>query len=160
MSRASRFIGACLRYGDVFTAASVTGTQCPCMISRDANNPTYSPDWHINNPAPGDEDCNGSGLIDTTSTTINLKGFLYPAALLGTSQVPEDIKSVIGEITNADLIVYGQVNTDTLAFYDLSGLTEYDDTITFDSVTYVDRKTFDLKIQNRIAQVSLFKRKS
>ena len=158
MSRASRFIGACIRYGDVFTATSVTGTQCPCMISRDANNPTYSPAWHVNNPDA--DDCSGSGLIDTTSTTINLKGFLYPTALLGTSQVPDTIKSVIGETANTDLIVYGQVNTDTLAFYDMSGLTEYDDTITFDSVTYVDRKTFELKIQSTIAQVSLFKRKS
>ena len=160
MSRQSQMIGQMLRHGDTFTAYSVTGDACPCATSRDPNHRQYSAEWHRNNP--DEDDCGGSLLVNTSTTAITLKGFLIPPDLStqAARQLPEQLKTEIGERIDADLILYGQVNTSTSVFYDISGLTEPDDKITYDSTDYVIRRVFDTKFEAIIAQVSLLKRKS
>ncbi len=56
--------------GMTMSLYSVTGgIACPCMVSRDASHPSYSPEWHHGlNPLA--EDCNGTGKISDYGTEL------------------------------------------------------------------------------------------
>jgi len=122
------------------TLTTVTGDTCPCMEQGRKN---YSPDWHVANP--GEDDCEGTGLINTSTTTINIKAVFSPVGLAGNS-IPtmKEFIETIGEIQKDDLFLWGTVNTADGSFADLSGKSEYTDYITKDSKKYLIRDVSDI----------------
>lgn len=143
------------------TVSEITGTQCPCMVSRDASNPSYSEQWHVDNS--GDEDCLNTGIIDPnkTTTTTNIKAIFSPPGLIGSS-IPggKEFLEAIGEIGKDDLILWGTVDTDTdpLTLEDISGKDEYTFYLTKNSIVYTVK---DVSwIAGRIGQVALLKRQN
>ena len=161
MSRQGRFIKKCLREGVSATLTLKSGTTCPCMISRDPNKSQYSESYHRDYPSPGTEDCNGLGIIaPITTTTVTVKGFIYPADVVGITALPERMREAIREKTDADMLWYGSANTADSAYYSLASMTERKDTFTYSSVVYVVRETYDLIIGGVIGQLALLKRKA
>lgn len=159
MTKQTRFCMHLLRKGASATLSSVTGTQCPCMISRDADNPEYSHEWH--RLYPDADDCNGTGLIDTTTTTTTIKGMVYPVqAATAAGLLSKEIMEVIGETQKDDLLWLGTANGTTGAFVDLSSYTEADDSISYESITYNIRHTFSFPwgSEANVAQAAIFKR--
>jgi hypothetical protein len=149
-----------VRYGQAFTYVSVTGTQCPCMVWRESDNPTYSVEWHRLNPTPGDEDCSGSGLISTTTVNNSLKGYIFPAqGLSGKGLLSKELIASIGEIQKEDMILLGATVATTGAFFDMSGAVEREDTVTFNSINYVIRHYFSLATSAEVGQFFLLRRK-
>lgn len=138
MSRQSRFLSLCERGGESFTLRKYTGSVCPCMNYRGAG---YSAQWHRENPSAAD--CNGRGIINTTLSIINLKGFFYPASLTGTTGFSEDIKAEIAKLDSGAIILFGQIDTDNNIFYDLS-LDEKEYTLVYSGTPYKIYKVFDL----------------
>ena len=135
----------------------VTGTACPCMTWRDTNRPSYSAEWHRLNP--GSDDCNQTGLISTTTTTINIKATFIPAGLMANmSMLSKEVMSVIGELQKDDLVMFGMVNSATGVFYDISNLHEMQDKITYNGNDYVVRHYFDSGFDDIVGQVGLLKR--
>ena len=159
MSYSGRFLSwlnRC-RLSETATLTSVTGTACPCMTSRDASNPSYSEEWHRNNS--GEDDCNGTGLIDTTTVTTTFKAIFSPPGLVGTT-IPNGtvLLQQIGEVTDDDLFMWGAVNSSTLAAVSFDGLSEYNDYITKDSIKYAVRDVVDLP--GSVGQVAVLVRRN
>jgi hypothetical protein len=155
MNYQTEFLIVLKKNGASATIASKTGTVCPCFASRGQN--AYSPDWHVNNPTAAA--CGGTGLISVTSTTINIKAFFFPVAVgMWGTQIPENIKTLIGEKVDADLVMYGTLNDTTDAVIDLNTYVEAQDLLTYDSVVYRIRNVYDLDITTGVGQVALLKR--
>jgi len=152
MTKQERELKHLIKRGESVTLKSVTGTACPCWTFRGTG---YSPQWHVDNSEA--DACNGTGLIDTTTTTINLKATLYPVeiALSGTAW-PDTLKTAIGEIGDIDLVMYGSVNSDTDAFVSLQSYTQQDDYVIYNSINYIIAKVIPLTFYEYI----LLKRKS
>jgi len=140
--------------GDSATYTAVTGDACPCMAWR---SPGYSPEWHRLNSES--DACNGTGLINTSTETTSIKGFFYRTDI-HYSFLTEDQKIPIGELQDADVVLFGQVNATTGAFVDLSSANVRADKITLDSVDYEIRKILEPSITGRIGQMTTLKRKS
>ena len=138
------------------TLTVVTGDQCPCMISRDANNPTYSEQWHRDNS--GEDDCQGTGLINSSTADTTLKCILGTWGIISNS-IPgaKKVLTEIGEVNTTDLFGYGFVNTSTLAFTSLLSYTEYNAYITYSSVEYNIKDVFEVM---NIGEVARFSRKA
>lgn len=138
-----------------FTLTEISGDACPCMISRDSARPSYSKEWHRNNPS--ETNCNNLGIINTSTANTACKGVLLPPGLAGNS-IPggKEFLEAIGEIQTGDLICWGTVNTLTMAFVDLSGKSEYTTYVTYDSNKYTIRDVSDIC---GIGQVALFRRR-
>src|SRR4030042_1522961 len=126
------------KLAEAATISTITGTVCPCMASRDSSNPSYSAEWHVLNPTAAA--CSGIGLISTTTTSINIKAVFSPLNTAG-STIPtgKEFLETIGEIQMDDLFMWGTINTDTNAFIDISGKSEYTSYITKSSIKYVIR---------------------
>ena len=158
MTKQQRFCKYLFRQGSDATLYSITGTQCPCMISRSAVHPSYSPEWHREN---SDADhCNGTGWINRTTTTIAIKATFT----IGVQSIPElmtnELKEKIGELQDYDLVMFGQCNASTAAFVDISSYTEQDDYISFKGNNYLIRHPYDIDFGATVGQVSLLKRKA
>jgi len=127
----------------------ITGTACPCMTSRDSNNPAYSYQYHIDNS--GAEDCEGTGLIDPgkTTTNTNIKAVICPPHLAG-NMIPsfKEIATEVGEIQKDDLFFWGTVDTSDGSFVDMSGNDEYSAYVTYDSLKYLIRDVSDIPALN------------
>lgn len=116
------------------TLTQVTGDTCPCMTSVDANNPGYSKSWHdVNSSA---DECSGTGLINTSETTVNLKGNVSFEFEKIHSYLSAEIKQEIGNTDNRYLLLFGCVNTSTKAAFDFSGVNELADTFVINSISY------------------------
>jgi len=145
-------------FGKSATLVQVTGDACPCMTWRDSDNPSYSAEWHRLNPAA--EDCNGTGLINRTTTNTTIKAYFYPPTALPNRLILTKEKiEVIGELQNDDLMLFGAVNASTGAYVDLSGLDELQDYITIDSRKYFVRHYYDLQNSDVVGQLALLRRK-
>ena len=116
--------------------STITGDQCPCMISRDANNPRYSEEWHRNNP--DEDDCEQTGLINSVTVTTNIKGIAYPASLTNSSGIPSGLTTVsqIGEMDATDVAWIGTLNLGSHEFISLSGYDDYNSKITYNDQDY------------------------
>lgn len=160
MTEADRFLSWLLDFGEAGTLSIVTGTACPCMVSRDANISEYSPEWHRNNPTA--EACGGKGLITITTTTTNLKAIVCsPSAAGGSKYSVKEYLSTIGELQKDDMLFWGSINTATNAFLDLSGKNEARDYVTFQSVNYKIRDVSDYYWMGvKIGQIGTLVRKS
>lgn len=120
------------------------GTACACMTARDSNHPSYSPEWHANNP--GSAACNGTGFTGTlTTTTTSIKAVIHPLSAVGNWQIAQKWLSEIGEIKPEDMYFIGAVNASTGAFVDISSNTnERLNKITFNAKDYVIRDVYPI----------------
>jgi len=130
------------------TISEITGTACPCMISRDSSNPSYSEKWHRDNPVgDGDEDCASTGTIDpgkTTTVTTFKAIFATPHMVAGVIPGSKELLDSIGEKSNSDLYLWGLVNTTTLAVIPILEKSEYVTYITYDSINYLIRDAWEI----------------
>jgi hypothetical protein len=146
-----------VRRGMTATVTIVTGTQCPCMISRDPNNPSYNPEWHVT-VNPSADDCGGSGLINTTTTVTTVyASFMNEMQNINTLLTDQLLKE-IGEVKTTDVIMVGQFEADG-TFFNMSQFSEQSDKVTFGGVDYVVRHYHDIYHGELVGQVSLLKRK-
>ena len=75
------------------------------MSSRGAG---YNPEYHrINTDA---DHCGGTGIISTTESVIEIKAVFYPMGTMRISYLADDIKSIIGDIEEADYLMIGTLN--------------------------------------------------
>ncbi len=146
MSYKTRFIEWLLRsqLAEDAVLSVVTGKDCPCMISRDSANPSYSAQWHRTNTTA--TDCAGAGLITTTTATTPIRAVICPPISIIGGNIPinKEWLAQIGEVQKTDLFVWGSANKTTGAYVDLSGKSEYHDFITYDSNKYLIRDVTDL----------------
>jgi hypothetical protein len=143
MTDAERFLSWLYDFGSAATLNIVTGTACPCMVSRDSTKSEYSPEWHRNNPTA--LVCSGTGVITTTTTTTNIKAIIHPPGVMFNSiYAPKETLVPIGELQKDDMLFWGSVNTSTGAFVDLSGKNENKDYVTFNSINYALRDVSDV----------------
>lgn len=102
----------------------------------------YSPEYHRLYPSA--EDCEGSGLISSTDTLIEIKAVFYPAIIDNLRRLPEDTKTIIGEIQDSDYIMYGTLNLENDTYYDLSGLDKNEDLVNYKTNKFKVEKVFKL----------------
>jgi len=159
MSKANAWRRILLNDGTACTVTTITGTTCPCMTYRPGSGSSYSPQYHLDYPAA--ENCNGTGLISRTTTTVNAKGLFYTMAFISNKEkIDKERLQEIGELNNDDLFIHGLVNTSTGVMIDLTALTEQRDYITFNSINYVVRHLFRSEIDENICHLALLKRKT
>ena len=140
------------RYGSAATLKRVTGTACPCMVSRDANKPAYSAEWHRLNPVAAA--CNGTGLISRTTTSTSILAFFYEAGIAGSEIRKAFDTAEIGELALDDVLAIGALNASTAAFV---GMVR-DDNITVGSREYKVFHVSELMTGDVNAQWALLKR--
>jgi hypothetical protein len=143
------------RGAEAATLTETTGSVCPCMTSWDANNPSYSEQWHRDNPAASD--CDGTGIIHATETDTAIYGVFSPPGLFGES-IPKGKEDLfpIGEVQKDDLILWGVCNASKESL-DLTYKSEYVTKITKGGVDYTIK---DMSyITTEIGQVALLRRR-
>lgn len=155
MSDAVRYRQDLVRYGQTATVAAITGTACPCMVSRDSARPSYSAQWHRDNT--GAAACNGTGLISRTTTSTTIYGLFIPLSAAYQVMRAAEKLAEIGELDNNDMMLYG-ATTSTGTAFDLSALVERKDTITWDGKTFLVRMVFDLGVSIEMGQWAILKR--
>jgi len=159
MSTQTRFLNFLLHRGTTATVNQVSGTACPCMTWRDANRPEYSAEYHRTYPAAAH--CNGTGSINTSTTSTSVKLIQFSVqAMTSSGLISKETASQIGELQKTDVLVYGTVNASTGMIFDLSTLTEKEDTIRLNSVTYRVRHVWNLPFfdEEKMAQIAVLKR--
>ena len=156
MSHQTRFLNWLARapLAESITITETSGTACPCMSSK--NRTSYSEQWHRANP--DDDDCNGTGLIDSTNTTTTVKAIIATPATMGT-RIPgaSHMLEAIGELAVTDLICWGFVNTSTNAQKSLSDPSDYTDKATYGGNDYFIRDVYD--IPGGVGQIARLVRK-
>ena len=113
-----------LKHGLSVTIVRETGgTICPCTTATGE----YSPEWHRNNAS--EPDCSGLGRLDTVTTTIPAKAFIFNYMLL------KNFKRLgpIGTICHKDLMMIGTVKEADAAFVDLSDMDAKLDYVLYDT---------------------------
>ena len=150
-----RFCEYLLLQGTDIMVTQITGDTCPCTTWRDGS---YSPEYHseINTTV---EDCQGTLLINRTTTTFTLKGIVSLGIQSLNTFMTKEILSEIGELQNEDLLLFGQCKASDGSFFDLTVLSEQRDTLTIDSIDYIRRHSFMVNFGKDIGQISLLKRK-
>lgn len=142
MSKQANFIRHCVRKGHSLTFTITTGDTCPCMSWRGVG---YSKDWHrTGNPGADVPDCNGTGLINTSTSNKTIKGFIVSEVMLGERNLPESVKTEIGKLDSAYMLLYGQVDISNNSFYSLADFVERETLFTYSGDTYKVRKVFPL----------------
>ena len=151
------FMRDCYRFGNSATVTQVTGTACPCVKSSGS-----SREWHRLNT--GADECNGTGLINTTTTTTTVKAFFTNRLQSLMVFLNQFKKSEIGELDSADLFIFGVAKASDASYFDISGLKETGDNrankITFASEDYLVRHVYSIAGLNEtvVGQVGLLKR--
>jgi len=157
MTKKERFLKYLYSKGKSITLTYYTGgSVCPCMISRDANNPAYSAQWHIDNSSA--EDCNGTGYIEQTEVSTTLKGNIQTELQSLSNFMNRENKSEIGELQKGDIVLFGQCSASDGSWFDVSNLVEDRDYFTIDSNRYFRRNTTDINFESIVGQVSILKR--
>ena len=157
MTDQSTFMIDCYRFGNTATVTQVTGTACGCVASQGS-----SREWHRLHPTA--DDCNGTGLIDTTTTTTSVKSFFTNRLQSLMTFLNQYKKTEIGEIDDADLFIYGVAKALDASYFDISGLKETGDNrankVTFNSQDYQVRHIYDIPglDETVIGQVGLLKK--
>lgn len=140
MTKENRHLKMLAKRGYDATITKITGDSCPCLASRDGE---YNAIWHDDYPLA--EDCEGSGIINRTKTTTNIKShFTNDQESLSYYLNSED-KEVIGRRDRIDLIMFGAVKTSDYSKFDLSTLDEQSDYITYNSINYSLKDLFELE---------------
>lgn len=122
----------------------ITGSDCPCMTSRNASVPMYSEEWHRQNASA--TPCNGIGLINTTTTPTAIRAIIYKVGLTGGTGIPKEFESLlpIGEAQAGDLILMGTLDTGNNVFVSIDGHDDYDAYITIKGIDYFIRDVIDI----------------
>ena len=146
------------KFGLSATFTYYTGTTCPCVAGGGYGD--YSPQWHIDNPAPGDEDCKGKKLIDTDT---NIESIYVSAndirALVNTLSLSSEILDAIGILKNVHLAVLGCADADG-NYVDCTGHDEHDSYWTINSVDYVTAREFPIYADVFLGYLFILSRKS
>jgi len=132
-----------LRHGvSVSIVRETGGSICPCTsITGDV-----SPEWHRNNPA--EPDCGGLGRLNTVTTTIPAKAFIFNYMLL------KNFKRLgpIGSVSHKDLMMIGTVKESDAGFLDLSDMDDILDYVLYQSQKYKIRQMDNLTTAETVAQ--------
>jgi len=135
----NQFLSAIYRLGMDGSVTKVVGTACPCMTFIDPARPEYSAEYHRLHPAPATPNCGGSGVINTSTTTLAIRAIIYPVSI-AYANIKMDIngwvQEVIGRMKDCDMVLIGTVQTSGVTFFDLTVLSEFSDKATFDSIDY------------------------
>ena len=151
--RKAKFMRKLLKHGASATLSVVTGTACPCISYRGNN--AFSEEWHRLNS--GSAHCNGTGLITRTTTTTNIKGFFYQRGQINALNLPDIIKTKVGEQVDADLILVGTWDDDNDVYLDVSSYVERETALTYNSEIFKIRVVYPLAISEEIGQIVLLK---
>ena len=155
MNFSAQMVKAFLRNGRTVSLYTYTGDACPCTTETGR----YDPQWHRDNPAPGDEDCNGTTVIDVSETITSVKCFIYsPFASFGKVTAPYKQLMPIGEMTKDDLIYYGGVVASTGVFQSLKNLNNLKDYVLIGSSKYLIDRAFDAGFEANQAEMVLLKK--
>lgn len=122
---------------------NLSGTTCPCVNSQTGY---CDREWHRNNPPPGDEDCNGTGIISTTDTDVNIKALFLPKV-----DVDEKLQELIGLKNKEDFFFMGAFNVDDGGLIDISVFNNEQDYILFDGDKYLLLNIDNERIGDNIA---------
>lgn len=133
------------------------GTQCPCMISRDAAVPTYSADWHRRNLAA--EACNGTGMIGETTVETAIKTIPMDAQAIGNMVKQGGTFSEIGNIEAGDYLLYGAVRASTGTLFSFESLGDKN-VITLLGKAYAIKETMLVPVGDTVVSMVLVKRVS
>ena len=131
MNHQAHFLNHVRNNGQSAVYTAITGDACPCVNSATGY---CDQEWHFRNPAPGDEDCNGTGLIDTVTTNTNIKAFILPKADLNEIQ-----RQKVGLRAEDDYLFVGALNVSAETLFDISGFNADHDYITFATHKYILR---------------------
>ena len=142
MTHEQEYLNNLMGNGYDVTVTVITGDICPCMVSRDANISEYSAVWHELNPAPGNEHCNGTGLINRTSTVTSVKSFITNELESMESYLTQKLMTEIGEKHSSYVMMLGCAVAG--AKFDLSILNRKNATFTYKSNDYKLIHHFDL----------------
>lgn len=157
MTNAKRLLLSIFRHGTVASVKEYSGgQQCPCMVSRGGTVPAYSKEWHRRNQAAAD--CAGTGVINSTTTQVEIKTMVIDAAAYGNAVKGSGLNVEFGTIEKGDLAIYGAVKTVDGANYSLVGLRD-ENTVTIfgkgycvkSAVTvFVDGEEIDVALVGRV----------
>ena len=157
MTDKQMFMLDCYRYGATATLSQVTGTTCGCQKSSGS-----SREWHRQNPT--EDDCNGTGQIDTTTTTTSVKAFFTNRLQSLMQFLNKYNKSEIGELDIADLFMFGTAKAADASFVSLVGLeesnTNRENKVIYDSQDYTIRLVYQIGFTEEVGQVALLKKKT
>jgi hypothetical protein len=121
-------------------------------------NPTYSPQWHADNPLI--ENCNGTLLIDRTTTNTTIK--LLPVdirAAYNSKAITQIIQDAIGELKRIDYACLGATNNTTGAFLSLKSYVGNDTAyITLNSENYKIRLVIEEFIDVAVGELIILSR--
>ena len=149
-----RFAKWLLRNGETATLIELTGSTCPCM-THFSDTPSYSKQWHRENPNA--DDCNGTGIINGTYSRTAIYGIFSPPNLVGNS-IPggKEFIDSIGEIQKDDLIIWG-ITDASLNNVNVTYKSEYVTKVTHKGVDYTLK---DMSIiPNAVGQVARLARR-
>ena len=142
MTHEEQYIRRLMNKGYDISVTVITGDKCPCMTSRDSTVSEYSAVWHELNPAPDNEHCNGTGLINQKSTVTAVKSFLTNELETMATYLSKQLMTEIGEKHNRYLMMFGCVAAGVK--FDLSILDRKNATFTYKSKNYRLIHSFDL----------------
>ena len=159
MTKQTRFCHYLLRRGTSATLSALSGTVCPCMTWRDADHSEYSREYH--RLYPDADDCDGTGLISTITTSTTIKGMAYSVqSATAAGLISKEVLEKIGELQKDGLLWIGTVNATSGEFVDLSNLVEREDSITHGSTVYNLRHVFSMPWGDEadVGQIAVLKR--
>ncbi|HNR69545.1 MAG TPA: hypothetical protein PKN24_15980 [bacterium] len=158
MDRLTRFINSIIANGTAATVKEYSGgTQCPCMISRGTEAPAYSADWHRRNPSA--TNCNGTGLIGSTTSTVSIKTMVIDAKAVGDEVDRSGKWTEIGKLEADDVALYGAVKVSDGSNYSFADLTDKNE-ITVLGNTYAVKYTLKIPIDGTVVTAALCRRLS
>ena len=144
------------RGAEAGTLSVTSGSVCPCMTSWDSSSPSYSEQWHRENPSASD--CNSTGVIHATVTNTAIYAVFSPPGLFGES-IPngKEVLQGIGELQKDDLIMWGVCNA-SMTSISLTYRSEYVTKISKGGVDYTIKDMSAMP--NSVGQVALLRRRT
>lgn len=104
------FLRSVRRNGQSAVLHHITGDTCPCV---NAETGYADREWHRQNPTA--EDCQGTGLINTSDSADNIRALIMPKAA-----VDEQTRERVGLRTEDDHLFMGAHDTTNGGLYDVS----------------------------------------
>lgn len=120
--------------GDSVTYTALTGTNCPCRLYNDGTNASYSTEWHDNNS--GEDACNGTLLIDTSTANTTLKAVITLDIDRVLEYLKSSLKTEIGQKGNRFVALLGCLDSTDNSLFDFSAVNKKGDYFTFNSKTF------------------------
>jgi hypothetical protein len=137
------------------TLIITTGSTCPCMTSF-SDSPSYSEQWHRDNPSASD--CHSTGIIHATYTRTAIYAVFSPPGLFA-DNIPagKEVLQGIGELHKDDLVVWGICNASAESV-DLKYSSEYITEIAKAGVNYTLKDISGLP--SSLGQVMLLRKRT